>query len=215
MIDQNSHYLIRCSHCRIDSKTEAEAETNRANVEIQADVEVLQQKLDDANASTAQLQEELSAERANGVKLEEVLQLNEEQHERDAHTVKLTILGLQRALMDKVNQADRLALQVEAVLKKSMQFENLIAVAKDTANDARQQAEYHSAQLSSENMQLSVSIDKMKNKLAGIEDQLARSHQRNAQLEAANKDLKGAGTFHACFILINSSLSHIFFVLRG
>ena len=175
---------------RLDAKTNAEADVNRSNTELQGDIEVLQQKLGDSQATNAKLEDQLSAERANGAQLEETIQLNEEQHMKDAHTVKMTILGLQRALMDKVNQADRLSLQLESVLKKSAEFEELIANAKATAQDARDQAERRTAELSSENTELSVAIDAINNDITALRDQLARSQERNAQLAGANQDLK-------------------------
>jgi chromosome segregation ATPase len=177
---------------RLDAKSDAEAAANRTNTEIQGDVEVLQQKLGDAQSSAARLEEQLTAERANGVRLEEALQANEEQHVKDAHAVKLTILGLQRALMDKVSQADRLALQVEAVAKKSLEFEELIRSAQADAQEARDAANRRTAELSAENSELSVAIDAIQADIKALRDQLARSEERTAQLAAANKDLKTA-----------------------
>ncbi len=176
---------------RLDAKSDAEAHSNRTNAEIQSDLEVLQQKLADAQAAAGQLEEELSLERANGAKLEEAMQANEEQHQKDAHAVKLTILGLQRTLMDKANQAERLAMQVEAVRKKSLEYESLIDLAKTAAEEARQQADYRTAQLSAENSELSLAIDAINNDIASLRDQLQRSQERNAALASANKDLKG------------------------
>ena len=101
---------------RLDAKTEAEAAANRTNTEIQADVEVLQQKLADAQAKNAELEAQVSKETANGIRLEEAIQASEEDHAKEAETVKRTILALQRALMDKVGVRVRACVCVYVLL---------------------------------------------------------------------------------------------------
>lgn len=145
-----------------------------------------------AQGKNRDLEGQLSKEVANGVELEKMIQDAEEEHAKEAQTVKRTILALQRALKDKVNQADRLALQVEAVASKSLEFEKLIAVAKADAQEAREQADRRTTELSAKNTELSVAIDGIQNDIAALRDQLARSQERNAQLASANRDLKAS-----------------------
>ena len=92
----------------------------------------------------------------------------------------------------QVNQAERLAMQVEAVMKKSLEFEELIGVAKADAQEARDQADRRTTELSAENTELSVAIDGIQNDITALRDQLARSQERNAQLASANRDLKAS-----------------------
>jgi chromosome segregation ATPase len=92
--------------------------------------------------------------------------------------------------LDKANQAERLGMKVEAVRKKSLEYEELISLAKQAAEDARRQADFRTSQLSAENVQLSMAIDTINNDIASLRDQLQRSQEHNARLASVSKDLK-------------------------
>jgi len=182
----------------VEEKTKLEASTRIELDEYTSQVDIMAQELREQELKNVELIDVQTANRNRIAELEINLKKQEQQHLADARAVKLSIISLQDALMDKVNTVEQLVKTTQTTKAKAKDLQSRLESTERAASESQSRYEkmlQDEQQLSAkmrgelENKKrqhalLNQSIDRKGDKIQSLEMTLTESSNRGEILKS-------------------------------